>query len=172
MSYFNTPHPMELRVRAILLRAESIIASVAMVMMVTAIGLQVSARFLFEKALTWTDEVAIFSFVWVAMVGAAIVIETRGAHLIDYFVKKFSIPIQRVINVLIYMILMGTLGVLIVYGIDITAVVDNQVSSVMGLRMSFVYGAMPFAATLMVISLAFDWRLYLNAPTSANEGDA
>ena len=70
------------------------------------------------------------------------------------------------------MILMGTLGVLIVYGIDITAVVDNQRSSVMGLRMSFVYGAMPFAATLMVISLAFDWRLYLNSPTSANEGDA
>ncbi|MFV2091549.1 MAG: TRAP transporter small permease [Hyphomicrobiales bacterium] len=169
MNSLSTPHTVELRARAILLRTEAVIASVAIVMMVGALVLQVSARFLFEIAVTWTDEVAIFSFIWVSLVGAAIAVETHSVHLIDYFAKKFSPSIQRIIQGLVFAGLLGTLWVLLVYGIDITEVVNSQRSSVLGLRMSFVYGAMPFSAALMMVSMLFDWRRYLLAPATANK---
>lgn len=172
MSFLTTPTPFETAARRVLLQAEVVLVSVATILMTLAIGLQVSARFLFEMALSWTDEVAVFSFVWVAMIGAAIVIETRSAHLIDYFVRKFPVPVQRVIQCAVFALLIATLFVLIRYGIDITRVVNNQRSSILELRMSFVYGAMPFAATLMAISLLFDWRTYFNVAEEAEEGAA
>lgn len=161
MKYLSTPHGIELRIRAGLLRAEAVIASVAIVLMVGALVLQVLARFLFEIAVTWTDEVAIFSFIWVSLIGAAIAVETHSVHLIDYFAKKFSPALQRLIQALVFAALVGILFVLIVYGIDITEVVNRQRSSVLGLPMSYVYGAMPFSAALMMISVLFDWRRYL-----------
>lgn len=146
--------------------------SIAIVVMTLAIGLQVSARFFFDMALSWTDEVAVFSFVWVSLVGAAIVIETRSAHLIDYFVKKFSPLGRRIVHAAVFLLLLATLGVLVVYGIDITQVVHNQRSSILGLRMSFVYGALPFTAALMLVSILFDWRLYLRPEQPMEEGAA
>ena len=172
MSFLTTPSRVETTARRLLLRSEVVMASVATILMIAAIGLQVSARFLFEMALSWTDEVAVFSFVWVAMIGAAIVIETRSAHLIDYFVKKFPLTIQRVVQLAVFALLIATLVVLIRYGIDITKVVNNQRSSILGLRMSFVYGAMPFSALLMTVSMLFAWREYFFVGEPAEEGAA
>ena len=172
MSFLSTPSRTETTARRCLLWFEIVMASAATILMIAAIGLQVSARFLFEMALSWTDEVAVFSFVWVAMIGAAIVIETRSAHLIDYFVKKFPLTTQRVLQLAVFVLLIATLAVLIRYGIDITKVVDNQRSSILGLRMSFVYGAMPFSAMLMAVSMLLAWREYFIVDGPAEEGAA
>ena len=44
MSYLTTPHTVEIRARALLLRAESIIASIAIVLMVAALVLRSEER--------------------------------------------------------------------------------------------------------------------------------
>lgn len=172
MSFLTTPTPYETAARRLLLRAEVVMVSVAMILMTAAIGLQVSARFLFEMTLSWTDEVAIFSFVWVSLIGAAIVVETRSAHLIDYFVRKFPLTVQRVVQCAVFVVLVATLAILVRYGIDITEVVNRQRSSILGLRMSFVYGAMPFSAALMAVSVLFDWRAYFLVGEQPEEGAA
>ena len=164
------PHPIETKFRALLLQGELIFVSIAMTLMVSALVAQVVARFMFEMAITWTDEIAIFSFIWVSLIGAAIVIETRNAHVIDYFVKKFPLTVQRIISAMVYILLLATCLIIVKYGADIANVVYNQRSSVLNLRMSWVYSAMPVSALLMGISLLFDWRFYLIPKSGLNTG--
>lgn len=152
--------------RKYMLRAEAVIASVFLTAMVMAILIQVIARFFFSIGLSWTDEVAAFSFVWAALLGAAITVETRSMHLVDAFVRPLPHPVRRLIALMVYAFMLGTLGVLIVSGLEIVEVVNRQHSSVLGLPMSYVYAAMPACALLMAISLLLDWRLYLGVPAN------
>jgi TRAP-type C4-dicarboxylate transport system permease small subunit len=152
---------METGFRRFLLRGETVFVSIAMIIMVGALSLQVTARFAFEMALTWTDEIALFSLIWVSLIGAAIVIETRSAHLIDFFVKKFPAVVQRLISGAVFIVLLGTCWVLIKYGYDFTLAVHNQRSSVLGIRISYIYMSLPISALLMGTSLLMDWRYYL-----------
>jgi TRAP-type transport system small permease protein len=161
MGITDGPHRFETVFRDFLLKVELVLASVFLVMMVGSIVLQVVARFAFQTGLAWTDEVAIFSFVWASLVGAAMVIETRNAHLIDYFVKKCPEGLQRAVNGGVFLLLVVIAAVLVVYGFDMTKIVHNQISSVLNLRMSFVYVALPFSAALMLVSILLDWRQYV-----------
>lgn len=171
MNPSRVPYPFETTFRRALLRMELVLVSVAMILMVASISAQVVARFIFSTGLSWTDEIAVFSFVWLALVGAAIVVETRSTHMIDICVKRLPGAIRRGVTVAVYLLLLATMGFLLVYGLEIAEVVHGQRSSILNLRMSFVYGAMPFMGLLMLISLIFDWRSYLLLPMDKDESD-
>ncbi len=152
--------------RKMLLGAELAIASAFMIAMVTAIIIQVVARFVFSVGLTWTDEVAAFSFVWSALLGAAIALETRSVHVIDFFVARMPALVRRGVRVAVYLFVLATLATLIVSGLEIVEVVSRQRSSVLDLRMSYVYAAMPVSAGLMMLSMLLSLRHHL-APDHA-----
>jgi TRAP-type C4-dicarboxylate transport system permease small subunit len=61
---------------------------VAVAVMVVDVLWQVFTRFILNNPSSWTEELAIFLLIWVALLGAAVALN-RGAHLgIDYFVGK------------------------------------------------------------------------------------
>jgi tripartite ATP-independent transporter DctM subunit len=77
------PDPLGLdmpRVGSILLRPLEIVAACLLCLIVGLLLLAVTARYVFSVPMVWIDEVASFSFLWLAMLGSAIAIE-RNEHL-------------------------------------------------------------------------------------------
>lgn len=141
---------------------EGVVAGCAMVTMASCMMLQVSARFLFNIALPWTDEVAMFAFVWAALMGVALAANLGGLHRIDMLVRRFPPILRRSCLLLVFALSIATLWVLIYYGVELVEVVHRQRSSILKVPMSYIYVAVPFASFLMMLSMLLDWRYALS----------
>ncbi|WP_165814691.1 TRAP transporter small permease [Labrenzia sp. 011] len=140
---------------------EASIAAFMLTVMVGCTVLQVVARFAFRTGLSWTDEVAMFSFIWAALMGAALVINTGGAHRIDAFVRLLPARLRRAVLALVYATILTALILLIVYGVKLLGVVHFQKSSILKVNMSLIYASLPVSAALMLAAMLLDWRVYL-----------
>jgi len=156
------------RIRLGLGYLEATVAAVMLIVMVGCTVLQVVARFAFKTGLSWTDEVAMFSFIWAAFMGAALVINTGAAHRIDAFVNLLPASFRRAALALVYTAILGALILLIVYGVKLLGVVHYQKSSILKVNMSFIYVSLPVSAGLMLVATLLDWRVYLK--DGAGEG--
>lgn len=61
-----------------------------MVLMCLCSFAQVANRFLFSKSFIWTDEVVLFSMVWVTFFGSALAASRNTHTRIDFFVSLFG----------------------------------------------------------------------------------
>lgn len=146
---------------------EAFVAAIMLTVMVGCTVLQVGARFLFNTGLSWTDEVAMFSFIWASLMGAALVVTTGGAHRIDVFVKMLPERLRRAVLAIVYATILAALLLLIVQGVKLLSVVHFQKSSILKVNMSFIYASLPVSAVLMLVAMLLDWRVYL-APEQRN----
>ncbi len=51
---------------------------------------QVANRFIFHRSFIWTDEIVLFSMVWVTFFGSALAVSRNTHTRIDFFVSLFS----------------------------------------------------------------------------------
>lgn len=151
---------------------EATVAGAMLTVMVGCTVLQVVARFVFQTGLSWTDEVAMFSFIWAALMGAALVINSGGAHRIDTFVNLLPGSVRRAVLALVYAAILAALILLIVYGVKLLGVVHFQRSSILKLNMSFIYVSLPLSAGLMLAAMLLDWRVYLGDGAGDTAGEA
>jgi len=68
-----------------------------MVLMCLCSFAQVANRFLFSKSFIWTDEVVLFSMVWVTFFGSALATSRNTHTRIDFFVSLFNPKIRTCI---------------------------------------------------------------------------
>ena len=150
---------------------EGFVAGIMLALMVGCTVLQVGARFFFKTGLSWTDEVAMFSFIWASLMGAALVITTGGAHRVDSFVNLLPLTMRRVVLAVVYAIILAALLLLIVQGVKLLGVVHHQTSSILKLNMSFIYASLPVSAFLMLVAMLLDWRVYLKPEIKETNDD-
>lgn len=132
------------------------IAAVLLVGMVAGVFLQVVFRYVLARPLSWAEELARFTFIWISMLGAAGAMPNILSQVVDFLTKKFPPFLQLVVEVLCRA---GTLFVcvlLVVKGIELTRVVHFQTSPAMGVRMSYVYSAVPAGMVLMTVLFVID----------------
>ncbi len=158
---------LSMRIRQGLSLVEATVAAIMLTVMVSCTVLQVVARFAFNTGLSWTDEVAMFSFIWASLMGAALVINTGGAHRIDVFVRLLPQLPRRLVLALVYAVILAALSLLIFYGLKLLGVVHFQKSSILKINMSYIYTALPISAGLMLVSTLLDWRVYLGDDSGA-----
>jgi TRAP-type C4-dicarboxylate transport system permease small subunit len=121
---------------------------------------QVFTRFILKSPSIWTEELATFMLIWVALLGAAVAL-SRGAHLgIDYFVGKLSIKTRLYTEIFVFLcISVFSFCVMILGGIDLvkSTLQLNQLSPALGIKVGYVYLAVPisgfFLALYSVIAL-------------------
>ena len=124
--------------------------------MTFSIFLQVVTRYFLHMSLSWPEEFARFSFIWISFLGACIAWERRKLHEIDIVFNLFPSGFRPFVDLCVNLFVCSILAVLVVYGTQLVALVHHQVSPAMEIRMSYVYGAVPFASLLMLISYVLD----------------
>ena len=124
---------------------------VAGIVMVCSIAIQILTRYIPGFSITWTDELARFSFVWYGFLGAGLAV-TKGAHLgIDYFYQKTKGILRRVFDIIVALSMLSFSCITFYSGMKLLKVVSRQMSSVMGISLKYFYGTVPVCALLILI---------------------
>ena len=77
------------KVEKTLTRSIDVFLVIFILIMFVSVCLQVFFRYVLEKPLSWSEELARFAFVWLSFIGAAMSLGKRLHFGIDYLVKKF-----------------------------------------------------------------------------------
>ena len=144
------------KIKKFILYIEWATAGTFFFILVSSVLLEVIFRFVLHIGVTWTEELARFSFIWTSLIGAAIALEKKGLHDIDILIKYIPNIMQKIDTLLVNILIGIMLAILIFYGIKLTELVNMQVSPTLEIRMSYVYVSIPIAASLMLISVFLD----------------
>lgn len=135
-------------------KALEAILILAVAMLVLDVVWGVFTRFVLGEQADWTEELARFLLVWVALLGGAVAFGTKGHLGVDYFVGKFHPDVQKLMAVVVHLIVLFFAGVVFIYGggsVVTDALAMEQMTPALGLKMGHVYLALPLAGIFMTI---------------------
>lgn len=128
----------------------NITMGICAVMLIVA-WMHVIRRYVFNSALTWSEEFLRFSIVWYALLSASI-LHKRNGHLGITIIRE-AMPegLQKFLKRLV--IYLGTLtGVLVtVYGTVLVFSARAQITPALGISVSLPYAAIPVSFFLMTV---------------------
>ncbi len=115
---------------------------------------QVFTRFILRDPCTWSEELAVFMIIWVALLGSAVALG-RGSHLgVDYFVSKLPEKLRIKCEVLVFLLIAAfSLTVFVIGGTNlvISILKLGQVSPSLGVQVGYVYLAIPISGFFMTL---------------------
>lgn len=127
---------------------------VLMAVMVVDVSWQVASRYLLRDPSSFTEELAGFLLIWIGLLGSAYALRTR-AHLgIDLLVDGLAGAARMRAKVLSHsLVLLFALAVMVGGGLRLVQLAFQlqQISAAMGIRMGYVYLALPLSGILMTL---------------------
>lgn len=140
--------------KKILDRSLEILIMTAMTALTADVLWQVFTRFILKNPSTWTEELATFLLIWVALLGAAVALN-RGAHLgVDYFVGKLPEKAKLYTEVFVFFcIVMFSLCVMVIGGMSLVVrtLELGQISPSLGIEIGYVYLALPISGFFIML---------------------
>ena len=118
--------------------------------MIGVIFSQVVLRYVFNASFFGAEELARFMFSWFIFLSAALALN-HGMHFsVSLLIDFFPSQAQRLIQVLVYLIVICVLIVIIVEGVNLTIQNWRQASPAMQVPLSYPYAAIPVSGLIMV----------------------
>ncbi len=127
---------------------------VLMLLLTVAVIWQVISRYALRYPATWTDEVARFSMIWVALLGG-VYVYAQGRHLaVTILPEKWEGTARgHALNVFFHFLVV-VLGVCVTaggYSVASTNFINGQLSSVLHINMGYVYASVPVTGVLLIM---------------------
>jgi TRAP-type C4-dicarboxylate transport system permease small subunit len=123
-----------------------------MALMVADVTWQVASRFILRAPSSFTEELAGFLLIWIGLLGSAYGFRTR-AHLgIDLLVARLEGGWNRGAEILAHgLVFLFALSTMVTGGLWLVHLAFrlDQISAAMGIRMGFVYLALPISGALI-----------------------
>lgn len=138
---------------AALLNLPEIVASSLLVLMSIIVVMQVLFRYVLRSPISWSEELATFSFIWLASISAALGVKYQLHFALEVVAKRFPDGIQRVLQLVGAVAITGMLGILIWYGLSLVGLNTNQISPALRMPMSIPYLSVPVSCALMIVYL-------------------
>lgn len=124
-------------------RILTVMVCTTFIVLISACVLQVFTRFVLNNSLSWTEELARYSFIWSNFLGAAICTQKEShatvSALTDLLPENAKHSLKLITNLIIILIAI----VLIFYGFKVAYAVRLQLSPALRVSMSLIYGAAP-----------------------------
>jgi len=128
--------------------------SAAVALLVLDVTWGVFTRFLMDGQATWTEELARYLLIWVSLLGAAVAFRTKSHLGIDLFVNALAKEPQKWMNVLAQVVVLFFAVSIFLFGgyslVHETFAME-QMTPALGLKMGYVYLAVPVSGVFMVI---------------------
>ena len=142
MKYYN-------RICNVLCSVLTAVCCVLMTVILCCSALQVVSRYVFGSSVTWTEEAARYSFIWLDMLGAAILTYKGGHAVVDLFSHKLSPKLKKIYQTLISFAVLYVGVILAQYGYQLSMMTFKQTSSSLKLPMGLVYGVLPLCGVFV-----------------------
>jgi TRAP-type C4-dicarboxylate transport system permease small subunit len=132
-------------------RAVQLVIILMFAVLIGTVFYQVLGRYLFNAPPSWSEELARFLQVWIALLASALCIH-QSMHLgVDYLLHAVPPRGRAALEVLVHVMVSGFLLLLLVQGVKILDVASVQTSPAMGINMWYAYLAVPVGAALMLL---------------------
>ena len=125
-----------------------VIVLVAAITVIVALG--VFFRFVLNNSLPWTEEVAKFVMVWLAFIGAPVVLKEGGHIAIDFIPARLPARIGHTLLMLIQIVVMVVLAVLVYQGWALAWNALPQVAATVEVSLFYIFLAVPIGSALML----------------------
>ncbi len=124
-----------------------------MVAMTVSILVGVFYRYVLNSALTWPEELARYAMVWVTCLGASLALR-YGEHVaVEFVVQKLPFGPRRGVIFGGRLLILVFLGMMVVFGADMTQLVSHQEAVALEISMSIPNLAIPVGGVLMIYHL-------------------
>lgn len=145
------PRTIGSRLLRLLDQAEEIVASMALVVIVAAVGWGVLSRHISRQPAPWAGEVAILAFAWLIFLGAAACFK-HGLHPgIDMLVTRLPHRLARLANGLAHLITIAFCILMVRLGIAFSIEAWSDPTPVLRLPYTVVYGPVTLGFALMLV---------------------
>lgn len=152
----------ENRVTALCRGLELISAVVAVFLLIVNVGdivLGIVMRYIFAQSIIWTEEVARYSLVWMAMLGAAGACARGDQMAVDFLVPHFPRPLRIVAEFLRVGVQVCILLVLTGFGIQNVGGTWQMKTMALGIPKAIPLMAVPIGMSMLLVQvLAQEWR--------------
>ena len=130
-----------------LLRAICVTLFALLVLLVTW---QVFTRLVLSAPSIWSEEAARYVFIWLSLIGISIATSEKADVVIDYFVMKAPVAVQRVLEIVAYLSTLTFALLVMVWGGWTNAIQSwHQTNPVLPLSAGVLYLAVPVAGVLV-----------------------
>ena len=121
------------------------------VVMLVVAWMHVIKRYVFNDALTWSEEFLRFAIVWYALLSASILYKRNGHLGITIFREMMPEKVQRVLarSVIYFGVL--TIVVVTIFGAVLVYNTRSQITPALGISVSWPYAAIPVSFFLMAV---------------------
>jgi TRAP-type C4-dicarboxylate transport system permease small subunit len=119
--------------------------------MLAALSLQIVMRYVFGRATSWTEELALACFTWSMLLAIAVGVRD-GIHVrMDLLVDRLPAPLQKALETLVAGIIALT-GLFIAWaGVAYTADSAGFMSAAIGYPMTYLYSSAPVCGALIAV---------------------
>lgn len=129
------------------------IIAVSIVMIIVTLA-QVVFRYAIAAPLPWSEELARYCFVWIVFLGGAIGL-SRGIHLgVDLLVNMMPERIRRGLDALTSALIAAFAATVVYASVPVLEMNMLQRSPALGVRMSWIYVAIPISMALIFLICA------------------
>lgn len=114
---------------------------------------QVFTRFVIQNPSSWTEELATILLIWVSLLGASVAFIRKGHLGVDYFVNKLQGKSRILMDLVVHLLVAFFAGIMIGGGITLVnrTLVTQQILPAIGLKMGYVYLAVPISGFFILI---------------------
>ena len=129
-------------------------------LMIFACVMQVYTRFILNDSLSWTEELARYTFIWSTMLAASICVK-RSSHATVTLLLDFSPPfLKRFLSMIIHIIICYVAVIMTIYGTQMMIGTSEQLSPSLRMSMGILYLSLPVSGICILIH-SFDKMLPL-----------
>ena len=119
---------------------------------------QVIFRYVIHISLAWSEELARFLFMWIAVLGAAYGFKTKSHFAVVFLVNRFGERLQRLIGTLVVLLVSTFLGVFVFKSVQyILGATLHQTAPGTHLSMAVPHASAPVGGVLMLYYLLRNW---------------
>lgn len=137
--------------------------------MVAAIFLQVVARYVFNHALPWPEELGRFLFAWIVFLGTVSVIQADEMLTLDILYHWIPKKPAEVLRLIVSLVVFGFLLVMTKGGYELMVRQASQRSVGLEIPMGVVYLILPLGTFFMALSMLFRIVRQMKRLISKNE---
>lgn len=136
-------------------RVEKNVAIILMFAMAVIVIASVFFRYFLNSPIHWAGEMSIFLMIWITFIGGSLGLKNKSQAAVLILVDRLSPHLQRILNIVIHILMLGFLLVLIYYSYQwiFSSNVAFQRSSSLRMPMWIAYSSVPIGLTFSFIHL-------------------
>lgn len=151
-------------------RAENISALLLLAMFLCFI-LQIGARYVFNRPLSWTDEVSLLCWIWCTLWGAAFVLREKDEVRFDIIYSAASENARRIFTIITGVAAIALFGIALPAVFSYVTFLKVERSAYLGIRLDYLYSIyIIFSVAVIVRYTALTWRAIRGKPPEIELG--